>query len=346
MIYQFKIIMEVIDKVSDWNNTTLYDFLYKADSICAPQPEVVSYGKDTPDNIPIGWEEFFEDPCVSKEILDISDYIRERYTSPGTMVYPEITNVFRLFRCLRPENIKVFLCGQDPYHNKGSAIGLAFSVGGRSELCARTEQNNTVNPSLINIYKKVEVEVYPQGKYFTDSTLKIRTPRANGNISSWVKQGVFLINTALTVEEGKPNSHKSIWKNFSNLLLKYLCKFFSEKKMSVIWVLMGRESHNFTSGIIYRDLYKIEGYVPGDIGQHVSFRCVTVEEFSREKASFVNKIKTPRELPCINKVICCSHPSPLGMDKKCGIFSSFKDTAIFNTINDTLKIWGKEEIIF
>lgn len=114
-------------------------------------------------------------------------------------IFPNPDDVFKVFET-RPEDIKVVILGQDPYYNVGQANGLAFSVN-----------DNVATPrSLKNIFKELE------------SNLGL--VRTNPNLADWHEQGVFLLNTALTVPEKEPNAHKKLWKHFTEDLLKYLTK--------------------------------------------------------------------------------------------------------------------------
>ena len=86
------------------------------------------------------------------------------------------------------EKTKVIILGQDPYHGPGQAHGLSFSV----------KDGIKPPPSLMNIFKEIE------------SDLSIKVEKENGNLTRWAKQGVLLLNSLLTVEKGKPLSHKEI----------------------------------------------------------------------------------------------------------------------------------------
>lgn len=112
-------------------------------------------------------------------------------------IFPSPNDVFKVFET-RPEDIKVVILGQDPYYNIGQANGLAFSVN----------DNVTTPRSLKNIFKELESD--------------LRLMRTNPNLTDWHEQGVFLLNTALTVPEKEPNAHKKLWKNFTDDLLDYL----------------------------------------------------------------------------------------------------------------------------
>ena len=103
---------------------------------------------------------------------------------------PDQKDVFRAFKEVDYSNLKVVVIGQDPYHDGKSACGLAF---------ANSTDKKGVSPSLKRILNET-----PNKGYFTDK-----------NLSNWTSQGVLLLNTALTVEKGKPGSHVDLWKNFT-----------------------------------------------------------------------------------------------------------------------------------
>lgn len=124
--------------------------------------------------------------------------------------YPDNKAVFKAFEMTSKASLKVVMIGQDPYHNKEEAHGLAFSV----------RKNTKTPPSLRNILKLLE----------NDLGVIKRSP----DLSSWARQGILLLNTALTVKPGLPGSHLNVWEPFFNELMIELshCKF-------LVWVLMG-----------------------------------------------------------------------------------------------------------
>lgn len=169
-------------------------------------------------NSPILWNEFFNEPKIKEELKTISKRISE--TSSNREVFPPIHKVFRTFN-LPPKKIRVVILGQDPYHNPGSAVGLCFSV----------PSSKQINPSLQNIYKELENEGFK--------------PEKDGNLEKWLNQGCFLLNTALTVESGMPESHLPIWYNFSSKLIKYI----SSETENVAWILMGAKALTYSKFI-------------------------------------------------------------------------------------------------
>ena len=112
------------------------------------------------------------------------------------MIFPPPELVFNAFRLTPLDNLKVVIIGQDPYHQPKQAMGLSFSV----------PQGIGIPSSLRNIYKSLQSD--PEIPDF-------KMPRT-GDLSSWAKQGVLLLNTILTVEYDKPNSHKKAgWDKFT-----------------------------------------------------------------------------------------------------------------------------------
>jgi len=128
-------------------------------------------------------------------------------------ILPENDVIFNAFNFTTPSNIKVVILGQDPYHGKGQANGLSFSV----------PNGVKTPPSLRNIFKELQ------------SDLKHSIP-SNGNLESWAKQGVLLMNAILTVREKKAGSHQKLgWEIFTDSIIKKL----SEEKEGVIFLLWG-----------------------------------------------------------------------------------------------------------
>jgi len=160
------------------------------------------------------WTDFFYSNEVENILVPVLDTLEEE-----KKYYPEDQNIFRAFYITPFDNIKVVILGQDPYHN-GSATGLCFEV----------KLGNQLNPSLQNIYKELESD----GFY----------PIKDGNLESWAKQGVFLLNTALTVEESQPESHLDLWFDFSKKIINKL----SEKE-TIVWVLLGKKASEWKAYI-------------------------------------------------------------------------------------------------
>lgn len=127
--------------------------------------------------------------------------------------------MFSAFEYTNIEDVKVVILGQDPYHDDNQAHGLAFSV----------KHGVSVPPSLRNIYKELSNSV--------DSF----TIPPHGNLVPWAKQGVFLLNTTLTVEAHKPNSHKDIgWGTFTDSVIKTI----SSNGENVVFMLWGGHARN------------------------------------------------------------------------------------------------------
>ena len=167
-------------------------------------------------NCPHSWKEFFSRENVLAEIQKVSDRISE-VIKAGKTVYPPPELVFRAFHV--PVNrVKVVLIGQDPYHD-GNAVGLCFSV-------PRTAKS--INPSLQNIYTELENEGF--------------SPKRHGDLSEWANQGVMMLNTALTVEKGDPETHLDVWYDFFELVLQEI----SQKSPEAVWMFLGTKAMKFS----------------------------------------------------------------------------------------------------
>ncbi|MCH8546921.1 MAG: uracil-DNA glycosylase, partial [Cryomorphaceae bacterium] len=111
------------------------------------------------------------------------------------------------------ERVKVVILGQDPYHGKGQANGLSFSVS----------DDIPHPPSLVNIFKEIQRDLHIN-------------PHQSGNLERWAKQGVLLLNTTLTVEEGKPGSHqKKGWEIFTDAVIQTI----NSEKTGVVFMFWG-----------------------------------------------------------------------------------------------------------
>lgn len=135
-------------------------------------------------------------------------------SAKGKVIFPAKENIFNAFKYTELDNLKVVILGQDPYHNYNQAHGLAFSV----------QKGVDIPPSLQNIYKEL-----------ARSIPEFKIPN-HGYLVDWAKQGVFLLNTTLTVEAHKANSHKDIgWETFTDTVISKI----SENKHNVVFMLWG-----------------------------------------------------------------------------------------------------------
>jgi uracil-DNA glycosylase len=158
-----------------------------------------------------------------RELAKIPHYAitHKRYENPELEIYPPAWDRFNAFK-MPFNDLKVVIIGQDPYHGKGQANGLAFSVN----------KGIPVPPSLQNIYKELE------------SDLGIKPPM-HGDLSSWVNQGILLLNTSLSVEANKPASHKDIgWYPFIKGVIKLI-----NKENNIVFILWGKHAQGFIDDI-------------------------------------------------------------------------------------------------
>ncbi|MGZ9428485.1 uracil-DNA glycosylase [Mycoplasma sp. 1012] len=159
---------------------------------------------------------FLKKEKSKKYFLNICEKIEKEYEK-GT-IFPDYKDIFKAFEITNFNDLKVIILGQDPYHAEGFADGLAFS-----------SKSKRIPASLNNLYKEIK-NSYPDFQ------------SENGNLERWSKQGVLLLNTILTVEKGKPLSHKHIgWETFTFNFLN----FISNKQKNLIFLFMGKKAEEF-----------------------------------------------------------------------------------------------------
>ena len=157
------------------------------------------------------WKAFLKEELNSNNFKAIiSKLLIER---KNHTIFPKNDAIFNAFNFTIPNKIKVVILGQDPYHRESQAHGLAFSVPNAVK----------IPPSLRNIFKELK------------SDLNYCTP-SNGNLESWAKQGVLMLNSTLTVREKVASSHQKLgWENFTDNVIKKI----SDKKEGIIFLLWG-----------------------------------------------------------------------------------------------------------
>ena len=160
------------------------------------------------------WDLALNEEFEKDYFLKINDFINKEYETKT--IYPPYDEIFNAFKLTPLNEVKVVILGQDPYHEKGQAHGLAFS----------TPAGRPKPRSLNNIFKEINAEYdYPIPE--------------SGCLESWANQGVFLLNTVLTVEEGNANSHsKCGWQIFTDNVIKLL----DNQTQPIVFLLWGKQA--------------------------------------------------------------------------------------------------------
>lgn len=130
------------------------------------------------------------------------------------IIYPDADDIFNAFSFTPLNRVKVVILGQDPYHGRGQAHGLCFSV----------KPDVGIPPSLVNIYQELHDDL---GCYIPN----------NGYLKKWADQGVLLLNTVLTVRAHQPNSHRGLgWEEFTDAAIRIL----NSQERPMVFILWGR----------------------------------------------------------------------------------------------------------
>lgn len=162
-------------------------------------------------NLGNDWDTILADEWQKPYYRQLHDFLKSEYSSKR--IYPNMYDIFNALKYTSFADTKVVIIGQDPYHGAGQAHGLCFSV----------KKGVAVPPSLRNIYKELH-----------DDVGFIIPP--HGELTSWAKHGILLLNTVLTVREGCPNSHKGKgWEIFTDRVISEL----NNKQTPVVFLLWG-----------------------------------------------------------------------------------------------------------
>lgn len=157
------------------------------------------------------WKFLLQDEFNKTYFRNLTDFVRSEYRSHTC--FPPAKQIFNAFDVCPFNKIKVVIIGQDPYHGRGQAHGLCFSVN----------EGVPHPPSLVNIFKEIE------------SDLNKAYPKS-GDLTRWGQQGVLLLNATLTVRENQAGSHQNKgWELFTDAVIKLI----SDKKDNVIFLLWG-----------------------------------------------------------------------------------------------------------
>ncbi len=195
--------------------------------------------------LPNGWKNKLSGEFEKEYMIAIKSFLLDCYKS-GKEIYPKSSEIFNAFNHCDFNEVKVVIIGQDPYHGKGQANGLCFSV------------NNNIPkpPSLVNIFKELE------------NDLSKKFDSENGNLERWARQGVFLLNTTLTVEKNKPMSHSNIgWDKFTDKVIETL----SKDSENLVFILWGNHAQKKIEKINISNHMIIKSVHPSPLSAHRGF---------------------------------------------------------------------------
>ncbi|EAK0877812.1 uracil-DNA glycosylase [Campylobacter coli] len=209
------------------------------------------------------WKEFLKEEFSKNYFLEI----KKRYIQAlnnNAIIYPPANLTFNAFNLTPLDGLKIVLLGQDPYHQPNQAMGLSFSV----------PYGVKIPPSLLNIYKELK----------TDLNIE---PSKSGDLSSWAKQGILLLNSILSVEAGKPASHSSWgWQEFSDAVISKL----GLEKSGLIFMLWGNYAKSKKALIDTSKHFILEAAHPSPLARTGFLGC---KHFSKANEILRNLGKNP-----------------------------------------------------
>jgi uracil-DNA glycosylase len=171
--------------------------------------------------LPQSWKNQLMSEVEKSYFLTLMQCVEKAYASEDIQVFPSKELVFNAFEKCSFEATKVVVLGQDPYPTKGHANGLCFSVDATLKKLPK---------SLTNIFKELQEDI--KGSILS-----------SGNLEQWAEQGVLLLNSALSVEEGKPGSHGHFgWELFTDAVIERL----STEKVHLVFILWGAHAQSKT----------------------------------------------------------------------------------------------------
>lgn len=189
------------------------------------------------------WDGILADEWEKPYYKTLHEFLKKEYSS--ATVYPDMYDIFNALKYTSFADTRVVIIGQDPYHGRGQAHGLCFSV----------KKGVSLPPSLVNIYKEISDD------------LGVTMP-SHGELTGLAKQGVLLLNTLLTVREGQPNSHKDKgWEHFTDRIISEL----NRKEQPVVFLLWGANAEKKARIITNPRHYKLITVHPSPLSAYRGF---------------------------------------------------------------------------
>lgn len=193
-------------------------------------------------NIQNSWDEVLSDEFKSEYYLKLREFLKKEYFS--RTIYPPMNDIFNALKLTPYEKVKVVILGQDPYHEKGQAEGLCFSV----------PKGVKTPPSLVNIFKEIKAD--------------LNIDNTSPELSCWAKQGVLLLNTSLTVREGQANSHSGKgWEILTDAIIKKL----NDRKQPIVFLLWGANARSKAAFITNKNHLVLSAAHPSPLSAYNGF---------------------------------------------------------------------------
>jgi len=197
---------------------------------------------------------------------ELVNFLDKEYASNQT-IYPPENLIFNAFNITPFEKVKVIILGQDPYHGPNQAQGLSFSV----------PEGIKTPPSLRNIYKEINSDIEDTSIF----------SQRNGDLTSWAEQGVFLLNSILTVRKGEPASHSKIgWQTFTDEVIRTL----SKRRKGLVFLLWGNVAKSKHQLIDSEKHLILEAAHPSPLARGAFFGC---KHFSKTNNYLISEGQKP-----------------------------------------------------
>lgn len=193
----------------------------------------------------MAWQQLLAEEKQQPYFIETLEQVKQARLA-GQVIYPPEADVFNAFKLTTPDNLKVVILGQDPYHGPNQAHGLAFSV----------REGVRIPPSLQNIYKELALE-------YADFDIP-----AHGCLARWAEQGVLLLNTVLTVVATQPNSHRHLgWEQFTDKVIAQI----NSQLNGIVFMLWGSHAQKKGRFIDRQRHFVLQAPHPSPLSAHRGF---------------------------------------------------------------------------
>ena len=222
-------------------------------------------------NLGNDWDSILASEFSKEYYLKIREFLKTEYSQ--RTIFPPMHDIFNALKYTSFSDTKVVILGQDPYHQMGQAHGLSFSV----------KRGVKTPPSLVNIYKEL------------NSDIGMKIPN-HGELTSWAKQGVLLLNATLTVREGQANSHQNIgWSIFTDEIIKIL----NTSENPIVFILWGANARSKKRYITNKNHLIIESAHPSPLSAYNGF--FGSRPFSKANSFLIENGLTPINWNSVNE---------------------------------------------